>query len=90
MAGVIDFVLKTCEFFVVIHIILSLLAGYEVIGADSRPFVATRAFFAKSLAPLLWPLRAVLPNLGVVDPSPPVLMVILLLIRYALVLQAHT
>ena len=90
MAGVIDFVLKTCEFFVVIHIILSLLAGYEVVGADSRPFAVTRAFFAKSLAPLLWPLRAVLPNLGVVDPSPPVLMVILLLIRYALVLQTHT
>ena len=86
MVAVIDFVLKICEIFVVIHVILSLLAGYNVIGADNRPFALIRAFIAKSLDPVLWPLRAVLPNLGVVDLSPPVLIIILLSIRYAFTL----
>jgi YggT family protein len=86
MVSVIDFVLKICEIFVIIHIILDLLAGYNVISADNRPFTFIRVFMAKSLDPVLRPLRAILPNLGVVDPSPASLVVILLSVRYALAL----
>jgi uncharacterized protein YggT (Ycf19 family) len=85
MVAVIDFALKVCEIFVVIHVVLALLAGYNIIGADNRPFTLARAFFAKPLDPMLRPLRAVLPSLGIADPAPPALIVILLSVRYALV-----
>ena len=83
MVAAIDFVLKTCEIYVIIYIILSLLAGYRVKGTDQRWFVLANNFFARSLDPVLRHLRALLPKLHV-DPTPPLLVIIILAVRYGL------
>jgi YggT family protein len=87
MVAAIDLVLKICEIFLVIYVVLSLLVGYRVIGAGDRPWASIRAFLFRSFDPVLRPLRVVLPKFGdIVDPAPPVLIIILLTIRYAFAL----
>jgi uncharacterized protein YggT (Ycf19 family) len=87
MFAAIDFVLKTCEIYVIVYIILSLLAGYGVKGTDQRWFVLANNFFARSLDPVLRPLRVVLPKLRV-DPAPPVLVIIILAVRYGVTIYS--
>lgn len=83
MVAIIDFALKLCEIFIIIYIVLGLLAGYGIIG-DKSHLTIVRTFFAEVLDPVLRPLRTVLPDLRVTDPAAPVLVIIILIVRYIL------
>jgi len=83
-AAVVDFILEICIVFLVIHVVISWLIGYRVIGTDNRHVAVVRAFFVKATNPLLWPIRLLSGDAGDVDMSPVFAIVLLLAARYVL------
>ena len=77
----IDIVLTFYTWVVVIYVVLSWLVAFDVINTRNH-FVRTLGDFLYRLTePALRPIRRILPNLGGVDLSPMVLILLLWLIR---------
>lgn len=67
---------------------LHLLSGFSLVDINKRYLAVINACLEKATAPLLWPVRKMLPDLGEVDISPVVLILMLMAVRYAIALNA--
>ena len=70
---------------VIIAAIISLLIGFNVLDTRNRMVWTIADFFARVTEPAIRPVRARMPNLGGIDISP---MIVLLLIQAAMLLVA--
>jgi YggT family protein len=84
IAAMIDYALEAATIVLVIHILLSWLIGYRMIGHNNSWVKAIHVRLAKVVAPVLWPIRLLLPNTGAIDLSPVFLIVLILTARYAI------
>lgn len=73
----IDTVLELYIWAVIIAVILSLLANFGILDTRNRLVWALGDFFERLTEPALRPIRRVLPNLGGIDLSPLVLLLLL-------------
>jgi YggT family protein len=85
---IIDFVLEIYSWMLVALAVLDLLRGFGVIDLQTRPLEGAYRFFYKATVPALWPIRQLMPELGGVDLSPVISIVILMTIRYSIALYA--
>lgn len=81
----IDTILNIYFWIILATVILSWLVAFGVING-SNPYVRQVAYALRRLTePLLAPIRNRLPNLGAIDISPIVLLIILQFVRYAVI-----
>lgn len=85
---IIDFVLEIYSWILVALAVFDLLRGFGMIDVQTRPLEVIYRFFYRATAPALWPIRQLMPELGGVDLSPVISIVILMTIRYAIALYA--
>jgi YggT family protein len=67
---------------------LHLLSGFKVIDIQARPAAEIDRWLDKVTMFPLWPVRRILPDLGEIDISPIVLILIVMVVRYAFALYA--
>ena len=63
-------------------------SGFKLIDTDRRYLAVINAYLQKATALPLWPVRKILPDLGAVDISPMVLILMLMAVRYGIALNA--
>ncbi len=81
----IDTILNIYFWIILATVIMSWLVAFGVING-SNPYVRQVAYGLRRLTePLLAPIRNMLPNLGAIDISPIVLLIVLQFIRYAVI-----
>ena len=81
----IDTILNVYFWIILATVIMSWLVAFGVING-SNPYVRQVAYALRRLTePLLAPIRNMLPNLGAIDISPIVLLIILQFVRYAVI-----
>jgi YggT family protein len=84
----IDIALEIGCWILIVFAALHLLRGFGVLDVrDGRVAVLYRTLDRMTAAPL-WPVRRMLPDLGGVDISPVILIVVLMTVRYAIALYA--
>jgi len=76
--GIMVMLAQTLSMIVIIWFILGLLFAFNVIGRDNQFLVQIEHSISSLLAPLLNPIRRIMPETGAIDFSP---MVLLLLIN---------
>ncbi len=76
--GIMVMLAQTLSMIVIIWFILGLLFAFNVIGRDNQFLVQVEHSISSLLAPLLNPIRRIMPDTGAIDFSP---MVLLLLIN---------
>ncbi|MFZ1743473.1 MAG: YggT family protein [Pontixanthobacter sp.] len=74
---------ETINMIIIVWFILGLLFAFNVVGRDNQFLVQIEQSISSLLAPLLDPIRRIMPNTGAIDFSP---MVLLLLIRAIVIL----
>ena len=81
----IDTILNIYFWIILATVIMSWLVAFGVING-SNPYVRQVSYALRRLTePLLAPIRNMLPNLGAIDVSPIVLLIVLQFIRYAVI-----
>lgn len=81
LVGLIQMVLQILIWIIVIQVVLSWLIAFNIINAQS-PFVRSMLHgIERLLEPLLRPIRRILPDLGGLDFSPMVLILLLIAIQ---------
>lgn len=65
---------------------LQLCRGFEIFDVGNSPFAVVDKWLQKATAFSLRPVRRILPDLGAIDISPVVLLMILMAVRYAIAL----
>lgn len=81
LVGLIQMVLQILIWIIVIQVVLSWLIAFNIINAQS-PFVRSMLHgIERLLEPLLRPIRRILPDLGGLDFSPLVLILLLIAIQ---------
>jgi YggT family protein len=81
---VIDLLLRIYMWIVIASAIMSWLIAFRVINTYSRPVSMIADFLYRATEPVLRPIRRILPNLGGIDVSPIVLLIVIWLIRMEL------
>ncbi|MXO91684.1 YggT family protein [Pontixanthobacter aquaemixtae] len=84
--GILGMLAQTLSMIVIIWFILGLLFAFNVIGRDNHFLVQVEHSISSLLAPLLNPIRRIMPNTGAIDFSP---MVLLLLINAVMIVLAE-
>jgi YggT family protein len=84
----IDTVLEIYCWILVAFAILQLFSGFNVIDIRNRPIAGINKWLDKATALPLWPIRKILPDLGLVDLSPVTLILLLMAARYVIALNA--
>ena len=83
--GIMVMLAQTLSMIVIIWFILGLLFAFNVIGRDNQFLVQIEHSISSLLAPLLNPIRRIMPETGAIDFSP---MVLLLLINAVIMVLA--
>jgi YggT family protein len=83
---VIDLVLEIYIWILVAAAVLYWLIGFNVLSTGNRAVAVIDGFLDRVTEPVRRPTRYLLPNLGGVDISPIVLIIVLIGIRYAIAL----
>jgi YggT family protein len=81
---VIDLLLRIYMWIVIASAVMSWLISFRVINTYSRPVSLIGDFLYRATEPALRPIRRFLPNLGGLDVSPIILLIIIWLIRMEL------
>jgi YggT family protein len=84
----IDTVLEIYCWILVVFTVLQLFSGFKVIDIRNRPTAVINTWLDKATALPLWPVRKILPDLGDVDLSPIILILMLMTVRYVIALNA--
>jgi YggT family protein len=84
----IDSVLEVYCWVLVAVSTLHLLSGFSLVDTNKRYLAVINTYLEKVTAPPLWLVRKLLPDLGAVDISLMVLILILMAVRYAIALSA--
>jgi YggT family protein len=84
----IDSILEIYCWVLVAVSMLHLLSGFSLVDTNKRYLAVVNTYLEKATAPPLWLVRKILPDLGAVDISPMVLILMLMAVRYAIALNA--
>jgi YggT family protein len=88
MRAVLDIILLVLQIYIWLLIaaaVLSWLIAFNVVNTRNQFVAAVADFLYRITEPLLRPIRAMLPNLGGIDVSPVILILIILLIENVIV-----
>jgi YggT family protein len=77
----IDTVLELYMWIVIASVVLSWLVAFNVINTSNRFVYQIGDFLNRATEPALRPIRSILPNLGGIDISPVVLILLLVFVR---------
>jgi YggT family protein len=83
---VIDLILQAYIWLLIAAAVLSWLVAFNVVNARNQVIAMVGDFLYRITEPLLRPIRSVLPDLGGIDISPVVLILIIIFIRYVIAL----
>ncbi len=75
-------VLQIYKYAVIIYVILSMLISFNIINTNNRIISIVMDFLFKLIEPLLRVIRNVIPNLGAIDISPVILIIIIEAFQY--------
>jgi YggT family protein len=84
MAPLIGFIVLVIDLYIWVVIasaILSWLVAFNVVNMNNRFVLSIADMLYRLTEPALWPIRNILPNLGGIDISPVILILLLLFIR---------
>lgn len=84
----IDTVLEIYCWILILFAVLQLLSGFKVIDIRNRPIAVVNTWLDKTTRLPLRPVRKILPDLGAVDLSPIILILMLMAVRYGIALNA--
>lgn len=84
LIGVIDMIASVIIMLVIVQFIISLLFSFNVVNASNEFMMAIYRSINSLLDPVLQPIRRIMPNTGVIDFSPIVLILGLRLIVFLL------
>lgn len=83
--SLIDAVISIYTWIIIASVVLSWLVAFNVVNTRNRVVYMIGDFLHRATEPVLAPIRRILPNLGPVDLSPIVLLLLLFFIRTLLV-----
>jgi YggT family protein len=83
---VIDLALNLYIWLLIAAAVLSWLVAFNVVNARNQVVAMVGDFLYRITEPLLRPIRSVMPDLGGIDLSPVVLILIIIFIRYVIAL----
>jgi YggT family protein len=83
---VIDLVLQAYVWILIAAAVLSWLVAFNVVNTRNPVVASIGEFLYRITEPLLRPIRNALPNLGGIDVSPVVLILIIIFLRYVIAL----
>jgi YggT family protein len=83
---VIDLALQLYIWLLIAAAVLSWLVAFNVVNTRSPVVAAVGDFLYRITEPVLRPIRNMLPNLGGIDVSPVILILIIIFIRYVIAL----
>ena len=75
-------VLQIYKYAVIIYVILSMLISFNIINTNNRIISIVMDFLFKLIEPLLRVIRNVTPNLGAIDISPVILIIVIEAFQY--------
>ncbi len=84
----IDIILELCSWFLATFAALYLLHEFGAIDVRSGRLAVIHRYLDRVTAPALWPIRKLMPDLGGLDLSPVILIIILMTVRYTIALYA--
>lgn len=88
MRAVLDIILLVLQIYIWLLIaaaVLSWLIAFNVVNTQNQVVATISEFLYRITEPLLRPIRSVLPNLGGIDVSPVILILIILLIENVII-----
>ena len=88
MRAILDIILLVLQIYIWLLIaaaVLSWLIAFNVVNTHNQVVAAIGEFLYRITEPLLRPIRSVLPNLGGIDVSPVILILIILLIENVII-----
>ncbi|WP_269220439.1 YggT family protein [Brevundimonas vesicularis] len=88
LAWLIETIIGLMIWFIIAQAILSWLVAFDVVNYRNRFVYSVGTFLDRVTAPLLEPFRRIIPNLGGIDISPIVVILLLQFIRIAFVATA--
>lgn len=88
--GLVQIVLEIYTFIIIAQVILSWLVAFNVINTTNRIVYMIGDFLYRVTEPVMAPVRRVLPNLGPVDLSPIVVLLVIWFIQYELQILQHS
>ncbi len=80
-ANLIDNVIHLYIWAIVIMVVLQFLISFDVVNHSNRLVFVCNDFLIRVTEPLLRPLRRIIPNMGMIDLSPLVLILLLYFLR---------
>ena len=83
---VIDLALQVYIWIVILAVIMSWLVAFNVVNVRNPAVGMIADFLYRTTEPALRPIRNVMPNLGGIDISPVILILIIIFIRYCIAL----
>ena len=75
-------ILQIYKYAVIIYVILSMLISFNIINTNNRIISIVMDFLFKLIEPLLRVIRNVIPNLGAIDVSPVILIIVIEAFQY--------
>ena len=75
-------ILQIYKYAVIIYVILSMLISFNIINTNNRIISIVMDFLFKLIEPLLRVIRNVTPNLGAIDISPVILIIVIEAFQY--------
>ena len=75
-------ILQIYKYAVIVYVILSMLISFNIINTNNRIISIVMDFLFKLIEPLLRVIRNVTPNLGAIDISPVILIIVIEAFQY--------
>lgn len=92
MRAILDIVLLVLQIYIwllIISAVLSWLVAFNVVNTRNQVVATVGDFLYRITEPVLRPIRNVMPNLGGIDVSPVILVLIILLIQNVIILYIY-
>ena len=74
--------LQIYKYAVIIYVILSMLISFNIINTNNRIISIVMDFLFKLIEPLLRVIRNIIPNFGMIDVSPVILIIVIEALQY--------
>ena len=75
-------ILQIYKYAVIIYVILSMLISFNIINTNNRIISIVMDFLFKLIEPLLRVIRNIIPNFGMIDVSPVILIIVIEALQY--------
>ncbi len=75
-------ILQFYKYAIIIYVIISMLVSFNIINTDNKIISIIMDFLFRLIEPLLRVIRKIIPNFGVIDISPVILIIIIEAFQY--------